>query len=263
MAVLGFSNALWVFSLLLLQASFITGLAVNAFHLCFPTMTRHLALDELYTFEKLTNHYLRSEDVSSPSAYFMAQAFVPYHEVKVNAATGTWYTIQDTAATSTPFRHDACMTVTLEISAHDMETLSHIWLDPQSNAVYTSLLRLGMAADLWIPSDSLSTTIVTTTSETGDDQVMTTTTTTTTTVASRNGTWIWTIAAVLLVGSLVIVVVWHIYLRPSPLRYIRKNESQDGTTDQNNHWPDHGGGAESAANDDDVESSCISFCTSS
>lgn len=270
-------NVVWILHGLVLPGSFGLCLAVNTFHLCFPTMTRHLAEDELYMFEKLTDHYLRTEGVSDPDTYLMSQSFVPYGPIKrseSSSSDGTWYTIEDTAAGATSFRDDACMTVTIQVScAHDgdpADALSRIWSNETGDAVYVNLLRLGMIPDLWIPlqdSPPSATTITTTTTSETDDQITTTTTTTTTTTrtataASLNdGTWVWTIAIVLLVGSLTVVAIWYIYLRPSPLRYIRKNESRDGTTDPNN-WPDHGSDSEmeSAA---DAESSRISFCTSS
>lgn len=262
MTALGAWNLLLV-ATLALQTPSVHGMQVHTYNLCFPTMTRHLKDDELFTFEKLTNHYLHSEDVPSPSAFFVAQAFAPHRTVKTNIARGSnWYVIKDDAARWTPFRSDACMTVTVELGAHDAEQLPKIWLDPHGNNGYMSLLRLGMAQDLLIPSDDgPSSTITTTTSERGDD-ITTTTTTTTTTVMSRNGTWIWTIATVLIAGSVTMVTVWHIYLRPSPMRYLRKNESEDGTTDP--HWPDHGEPDDELDEEECCgESSCISFCTSS
>lgn len=232
----------------------------NITHLCFPTVTRSLVDDELNTFEKLTNHHLRSEDMLSPQSLLISQEWQPHGLVNTNVdGSNYWFVIEDAMSVSTPFRPDTCWTVKLLVTVRDDETLPLILKNDEANVAYIGLLRLGMPSELFVQSSDPPNQSTTTTVTTSDREDGTTTTTTTTTVVTeRNWMWLLILAAVLAVGSLAILAVWFIYLRTPPMRYLRKNESEDGTTDPRESL-DHGDPDEEMVLDD---SSCSSFCTS-
>lgn len=240
------------------------GSNISVHNLCFPTATRSLTNAELDTFEGLTDHYLVSQDLDSSKSVATEQRWVPFQTINASIASdpATWFVIDDAMANATPFCADVCWTVSLQISAvYAKDDFASAWIDSQRTIYYMSLLRTSMPSDLFVPASPLlspeGNKIISTTMVYGEDTTTTTTTTTTvtTTVAPQKWIWLWTTAGVLTVGCFTICAVYYIYLRPSPLRYIRKNESQDGTT--NRGWPDHG--------EPDIEiedSSCSSFCTS-
>lgn len=251
-------------ALLLVVAAFrqtlVASSPVNVNNLCFPSVTRNLTVEELFNFEQLTNHFLTSEDMDGASSFVMAQVWIPFQTINVTVTSNPskWFVIDDAMASTSPFRVDKCWTVSLEVSAKDTGALPSIWMSPESAAGYVVLLRLGMDPDFFVPPipgfAEGGKVVITTTTQHGDE--ITKTTTTTTVLKKRKWTWLWTTAAALTLGSLTILMVYVVYLRPSPLRYLRKNDSQDGTA--NKGWPDHG---ESNVELED-ESSCFSFCTS-
>ena len=242
-------------------------LQTNVLSLCFPTATRLLKDDELYTFEELTNHFIRvsfqdeSENESVDETFVMAQNWARQPSSMVSKAiqNETWLTVDDDVAAWTPFREDACWTVKLQMYVDDAAKLQAILTASESDAIYMGILRLGLSDEFFvasaIPSGKATTTTIT---QSGNGDSTTTTTTTTTVTFARDWIWLWIVASVLTVGSLTILAIWNIYLRPSPFRYLRKNDSQDGTTDQ--QMPDQ---EEPLELEFDTSSSCLSYCTSS
>lgn len=230
---------------------------VNEYRLCFPSVKRSLEVDELSTFQAVTSQYLFMKHLKSPKTIAVKQEWMPHNVVQANAAdSSTWFVIEDDLAISTPFLPDICWTVTLQTIVGDSESLPLILMNEDRDPIYIVLLRIYMPSDVFVPPfDKTKTSVITNTKE--EDGTLITMTTHETIFWKRSWTWLWILAATLTIGSFTIVAIWFVYFRPSPLRYLRKNESQDGTTDPR-EWLDHGQPDEEL----NEESSCSSFHTS-
>ena len=234
-----------------------TSSQVNEYRLCFPSVKRSLEVGELSTFQEVTNQYLVMKHLKVPKTIAVKQEWMPHDVVLANAAeSSTWFVIEDDMAISTPCLPDICWTVTLQTTVGDNESLPLIFMNEDRDPIYIVLLRIYIPSDFFVPPfEKTKTSIITTTEEEGGTLI--TMTTHETIFWKRSWTWLWILAGSLTIGSLAIVAIWFVYFRSSPLRYLRKNESQDGTTDPR-EWLDQGEPEEEL----NEESSCSSFHTS-